>query len=177
MDVYAIFWLVLTVIFLIVEASTVGIVSAWFAAGALCAMGAALLEWKLWIQVVVFVVVSVILLLSLRPILRKYFTPKLTRTNVDALTGKTYAVIAPVVNIAGAYGATVKRVQADIADGNYAQSIVWDSLTETDAGVFTCAAQATNIISNAGEAVITLTVIDSRGREVVYTHSIAVQAY
>lgn len=94
-----------------------------------------------------------------------------------ALTGKTYAVIAPVLNIAGAYGATVKRVQADIADGNYAQNIVWDTLTETDAGVFTCAAQATNIISNAGEAVITLTVIDSRGREVVYTHSIAVQAY
>lgn len=94
-----------------------------------------------------------------------------------ALTGKTYAVIAPVVNIAGAYGATVKSVKADIADGNYAQSIVWDTLAETDAGVFSCAAQATNIIGNAGEAVITLTVTDSRGREVVYTHSIAVQAY
>ena len=101
MDVYAIFWLVLTVIFLIVEASTVGIVSAWFAAGALCAMGAALLEWKLWIQVVVFVVVSVILLLSLRPILRKYFTPKLTRTNVDAVIGTRGLIIEAVDNLEG----------------------------------------------------------------------------
>ena len=101
MDVYAIFWLVLTVIFLIVEASTVGIVSAWFAAGALCAMGAALLEWKLWIQVVVFVVVSVTLLLSLRPILRKYFTPKLTRTNVDAVIGTRGLIIEAVDNLEG----------------------------------------------------------------------------
>ena len=101
MDVYAIFWLVLTVIFLIVEASTVGIVSAWFAAGALCAMGAALLEWKLWIQVVVFVVVSVILLLSLRPILRKYFTPKLTCTNVDAVIGTRGLIIEAVDNLEG----------------------------------------------------------------------------
>ncbi len=101
MDVYAIFWLVLTVIFLIVEASTVGIVSAWFAAGALCAMGTALLEWKLWIQVVVFAVVSVTLLLSLRPILRKYFTPKLTRTNVDAVIGTRGLIIEAVDNLEG----------------------------------------------------------------------------
>ena len=101
MNEYAIFWLILSVIFLIVEASTVGIVSAWFAAGALCAMGAALLEWELWIQIAVFAVVSVLLLLSLRPILRKYFTPRLTRTNVDAVIGTQGLVMETVDNLEG----------------------------------------------------------------------------
>lgn len=94
-----------------------------------------------------------------------------------ALTGKTHAVIAPVVNVAGAYGATVKNVKAEIADGGIIQTLTWDALTETDAGIFSAAAQTTNILLNAGEAVITLTVTDSRDREVVQTHNINVQAY
>lgn len=94
-----------------------------------------------------------------------------------ALTGKTYAVIAPVVNIAGAYGASVKSVKAEIDDGGIVQTLTWDTLAETDAGVFSGAAQATSILLNAGETVITLTVTDSRDREVVQSHSINVQAY
>ena len=94
-----------------------------------------------------------------------------------ALTGKTHAVIAPVVNIAGAYGASVKSVKAEIDNGGIVQTLTWDALNETDAGVFSGAAQATNILLNAGEAVITLTVTDSRDREVVQSHSFNVQAY
>lgn len=101
MDMYVGFWLGLAVIFVIVEAATVGVVSAWFAVGALCAMGAALLEWELWLQIVIFSVVSVLLLLSLRPILRKYFTPRLTRTNVDAVIGTQGLVIEAVDNLQG----------------------------------------------------------------------------
>ena len=94
-----------------------------------------------------------------------------------ALTGKTYAVIAPVVNITAAYGATVKSVKAEINDGGIVHTLTWDALNETDAGVFSAAAQASNILLNAGETVITLTVTDSRDREVVQTRSINVQAY
>ena len=94
-------WVVLAVIFLIVEAATVGVVSAWFAVGALCAMGGAMLEWDLWIQILVFVVVSVALLLCLRPLTKKYFTPKLTKTNVDAVIGTVGIVIESVDNIQG----------------------------------------------------------------------------
>ena len=101
MDTYAIIWLVLTAIFVIVEAATVGVVSAWFAVGALCAMGAALLEWELWIQIIIFSVVSVVLLLSLRPILRKYYTPRLTRTNMDAVIGTQGLIIEAVDNLEG----------------------------------------------------------------------------
>ena len=94
-----------------------------------------------------------------------------------ALTGKTNAVIAPTIDINDTYGASIKSVAASLADGMNSQTITWDTLTETDAGVFSGAAQNTNIILNAGEATITLTVTDSRGRDVVQSHSISVKAY
>ena len=94
-------WLALAVIFLIVEAATVGVVSAWFAVGALCAMGGAMMDWNLGIQILIFVVVSVALLLCLRPLTKKYFTPKLTKTNVDAVIDTVGMVIEPVDNLQG----------------------------------------------------------------------------
>ena len=96
----AIVWLVLLVVFIVAEASTVTLVSIWFAAGALVAMLAALLDVQLWLQIVLFVVVSALALLSLRPLLRKYFTPRLTRTNVDAVIGTVGTVTADIDNIA-----------------------------------------------------------------------------
>ena len=94
-------WLALAVIFVIVEAATVGVVSVWFAVGALCAMGGAMLDWSLGIQILIFVVVSVVLLLCLRPLTKKYFTPKLTKTNVDAVIGTEGIVIEAVDNLLG----------------------------------------------------------------------------
>ena len=96
----AITWLALLVIFIMAEATTVTITSIWFAAGALVAMIAALLNAQLWLQVVLFFAVSAILLLSLRPLLKKYFTPRLTRTNVDAVIGTQGVVTANIDNIA-----------------------------------------------------------------------------
>lgn len=94
-----------------------------------------------------------------------------------ALTGKTYATIAPIVDINGTYGASVKSVKADVTDGSITQTLTWDTLSETDAGVFSGAAQPTNILLTAGNATITITVTDSRGREVVKSHTVEVKAY
>ena len=95
----AIIWLLLTVIFLITEASTVTLVSLWFAAGALAAMAAALLGASLWIQIALFLAVSVLLLTALRPLVRKHITPKLTATNIDSVIGSTGLVTAPIDNV------------------------------------------------------------------------------
>lgn len=95
----AIIWLVLMVFFIMVEASTVSVVSLWFAAGALAALAAALLGGQVWLQVVLFLAVSVALLLALRPVVRKYFTPKLTPTNVDGVIGKEGLVTVAIDNI------------------------------------------------------------------------------
>ena len=96
----AIFWLVLTVVFLAVEAATVTVVSLWFAAGALTAMVTALLGGGIWLQTGVFITVSAIALTALRPLVRKYLTPKLTATNVDSVIGTVGIVTAGIDNIA-----------------------------------------------------------------------------
>ena len=95
------FWFALLVIFVIAEAVTVNMVSAWFALGSLAALVTALLGGKLWLQVVAFLAVSAVALALLRPIARKYFTPKITRTNVDAMAGKTCLCVTAIDNLAG----------------------------------------------------------------------------
>lgn len=95
----AITWLALMVVFLAVEASTVTMVSLWFAAGALAAMIISLLKGAIWLQTVVFLAVSVVLLTALRPLVRKYITPKLTATNVDSVIGSTGLVSVAIDNI------------------------------------------------------------------------------
>ena len=96
----AIFWLAAMVIFIAAEAMTVSLVSIWFAAGALGAILVALLGGGLVLQVTVFLALAVALLLSLRSIVRKHFTPHVTRTNIDSVIGATGIVVTPVNNIA-----------------------------------------------------------------------------
>jgi membrane protein implicated in regulation of membrane protease activity len=96
----AITWLVLLVIFLLVEGATVTLVSSWFAAGALVALIASLLSAPIWLQVTLFLLVSCIALSLLRPLLRKFITPKVVKTNVDAIVGTQGLVTAPIDNVA-----------------------------------------------------------------------------
>lgn len=92
-------WLILAVIFLIVEAATVTMVSLWFAVGCLAAMMAALTGGGLGFQVFVALAVSAGLLACLRPVVRKHFTPKLTKTNVDAVIGSQGYVLSEIDNV------------------------------------------------------------------------------
>ena len=102
MELTTILWLVLLVVFLIVEASTVTLVSIWFAAGSLAALLAALLGARLWLQVTLFLTVAVLTLIALRPLSRKLFQPRLTATNVDSVIGSVGLVTASVDNVAAA---------------------------------------------------------------------------
>lgn len=97
----AILWFVLMVVFLWMESSTVSLISIWFAFGSLAAMIAALFGAQLWLQAVLFVVVSVALLASLRTVVKKFITPKLVKTNVDAVIGSTGIVVEAIDNIHG----------------------------------------------------------------------------
>jgi membrane protein implicated in regulation of membrane protease activity len=96
----AIFWLALMVIFLIVEASTVVMISLWFAVGSLAALVVAVTGGPVGLQVATALVVSGALLAALRPMVRKHFTPKLQRTNVDAIIGSQGYVTADIDNVA-----------------------------------------------------------------------------
>ena len=89
-------WMVLMVGFLIIEgACPFHLVSIWFAAGALVASIVAMLHGALWLQITVFVVVSIGLLIGLLPFVKKVLNPGVVKTNVDALVEeKCYVTIA-----------------------------------------------------------------------------------
>ena len=94
-----IIWLALMILFMIAEASTVAMVSLWFAAGALVAMVASLLGAPVWLQVALFLVASALLLVCLGDLVRKRLTPKLTKTNVDAIVDSRGYVTADIDNV------------------------------------------------------------------------------
>ena len=95
----AILWLVLLIVFLVVEAVTVTLVSLWFAAGALAALLVSFFGAAIWLQVLIFLAVSAVALAALRPVARKYIRPKITATNVDAVIGSTGLVTVAVDNV------------------------------------------------------------------------------
>ena len=97
---YTFIWLGLMVLFLIVEAATVTMVSLWFAGGAMAALAVSVLGGGFLLQMAAFLVVSTGLLAMLRPLARKHFTPKLTKTNVDSVIGMEGYVTADIDNVA-----------------------------------------------------------------------------
>ena len=95
------FWLIVMVLFLAVEAVTVGLVCIWFAAGSLIALLAAMCGAQLWLQIVVFLVVSAATLYFTRPLVKRYVNSKVEPTNADMVIGKECRVTETVDNIAG----------------------------------------------------------------------------
>ena len=92
-----IIWLALFVVMLGVEALGPALVSVWFAFGALVALIVSFIPgvaW--WVEVVIFVVISLATLLALRPVLRRYFKRNNYNTNIDSFTGKRGYVIEDI---------------------------------------------------------------------------------
>ena len=101
MNISAIVWLILLVVFVIAEAATVSMVSSWFAGGALVALLVSLIGGAVWLQTLVFFTVSIVLLALLRPVVRKFLKPRLVQTNADSLIGTTCRVIEPIDDTQG----------------------------------------------------------------------------
>lgn len=96
-----IFWISLIVICLIVEIISVGLTSIWFAGGGLLALIACALGAPIWLQVVLFLVLSLVLLFFTRPWALKYFNPHRVKTNYEEAVGKTVRITERVDNLAG----------------------------------------------------------------------------
>lgn len=100
MNYEAIVWTVLMIGFIIVEAACpLHLVSVWFAAGSLIAMLAALLHGPLWLQISLFLVVSGALLAVMFPLVKKLLSPRIEKTNVDAIIGTQGHVTEDIDNI------------------------------------------------------------------------------
>jgi membrane protein implicated in regulation of membrane protease activity len=97
----AIIWLIVLVVCLVVEISTLGLTSIWFAGGALLALLIAMIGGPLWLQVLVFLVTSIVLLIFTRPIAAKYFNKNREKTNVNSKIGKQAIVTVTIDNLKG----------------------------------------------------------------------------
>lgn len=103
MDWAAIIWAVLLVGFVIAEAACpIHLISLWFAVGALAATVASFLGAAVWLQIVLFLSVSGILLAALWPVTRKFLNPAHTATNVDAMIGTEGYITVDVDNLGAA---------------------------------------------------------------------------
>lgn len=92
-------WLLLAAIFIVVELATLGLTTIWFAGGAFVAAIAGACGASLPIQVILFMVVSIVLLVLTRPIAVKHFDSKIQKTNSEALIGQTAVVTQEIDNV------------------------------------------------------------------------------
>lgn len=85
-------WLIAFLGLLLVEFLTVGLVSIWFAVGALAALITTFITDSIAIQTVVFIVVSIIALIGTRPVMKKFKSIGFEPTNSDRVIGKVALV-------------------------------------------------------------------------------------
>ena len=83
-----IIWFVLIIIAALIEMNTMVLTSIWFSVGALLAFILAIASAPIWLQLVVFIGVSLLLILSVRPIAKNYLRTNVINTNTDRLVGK-----------------------------------------------------------------------------------------
>lgn len=100
-------WLIIFVVCIAVEIGTMGLTTIWFAGGALIAAVVAAIEAPIWLQVVLFLGVSFVLLYFTRPVAVKYFNKDRVKTNVESMIGKQAIVISEINNLQGIGQVTV----------------------------------------------------------------------
>lgn len=100
MSIDVIVWLAAMIILAGIEALTVNLVTIWFAIGALAAFIAAVAGAQIWLQIVLFVIVTAVTLCFTRPLAKKYFTGTHQPTNADMVIGKVCVVTETIDNLA-----------------------------------------------------------------------------
>ena len=93
-------WLFLLVILVAGEAITVGLTFIWFAVGAMGGLLTAVLGGEIWLQVVVFLLLSAVTLILVRPAAAKLLTPGISPTNADRVLSQIALVTEEIDNIA-----------------------------------------------------------------------------
>ncbi len=119
MQMESIWWLGFMVVLLLIEIATMGLTTIWFAGGAFAAFIVSLAGGQLWLQVVVFLGVSILLLIFTRPLAVHYINKNAVRTNADSLIGQTGIVTEEISNLEG-------RGQVQI------QGQIWTARSEKD---------------------------------------------
>lgn len=93
-------WAALIVFFAVAEGMTTQLVSIWFVIGSIAGLVSAFCGVDVWLQIVIAVAVSILMLVSTRPIVKKRLTPNVQSTNFDRCIGMDAIVIEDIDNIA-----------------------------------------------------------------------------
>ena len=99
MNIEVVIWLVLAVVLGIIESVTVALITIWLAIGAVGAAVTAALGGNLFVQLIVFVVISGLLLFLTRPLAKKLTSKKKVATNADRLIGEEGLVLIRIDSI------------------------------------------------------------------------------
>ena len=103
MDIFYIepvyFWLITMILFIGFELATMGLTTMWFALGSLAALVVAAVGGPVWLQVIVFFVVSLLALFGFRNLTKDHFNRNRVKTNADSLIGRKGIVTEEVSNI------------------------------------------------------------------------------
>ena len=97
-DIMIIIWFAVIILAAIIEINTMDLASIWFSAGALVAFILALVGLNPFIQIGIFLAVSLMLLISIRPIVKNYLKTNIIGTNTDRLVGKV-AICTKDINV------------------------------------------------------------------------------
>lgn len=98
METTTIIWVAAIVIFGVVEAMTAGLTSIWFVLGSVAGLVAAVCGGAIWLQVVLFFVVSIAALVATRPLVRRMSRHDTTATNADRVLGAAARVTEEINN-------------------------------------------------------------------------------
>ncbi|WP_411328550.1 NfeD family protein [Anaerofustis stercorihominis] len=112
-------WLILLVLFVVIEVLTTQLVSIWFAGGSLISLILSFLDVNIVILVIVFFITSIIFLCITYPLYHKYVKSEIVPLNADSLIGM-YAVVIKEINNKEAVGQVKVKGQ------------VWSALNEID---------------------------------------------
>ncbi len=92
-------WVIIIAACIFAEIATLGLTTIWFAGGAGVALVVSIVGGGIWVQIIVFIIVSVVLMFLVRPYAKKRFNSKRTATNVDSILGQTGIVIDEINNL------------------------------------------------------------------------------
>ncbi len=92
-------WIVILIATVAIEAATMGLTTIWFSGGALAAMIVEIMNGSITLQIIVFLIISLILLFFTRPIAVKHFNKERSKTNLDLLIGTQALVTIPIHNL------------------------------------------------------------------------------
>ncbi len=111
-------WLGIIIVTLLLEFATADMVAIWFTFAAVPSFILALFGVNEVVQVITFVVITIVLLLLTRPFVMKYFKTNEIKSNVDAIVGLT--------------GVTTKTITPDSIGRIKIRNVEWSAVSKQD---------------------------------------------